>query len=456
MSEAPLLPEGGPVLVYGMAAAGLAVAKALIARGYEVRAADDAALPAARTEAAQALGLEVDVAPDADRLRHLLSGAAALAPTPGLPDRHPVFTAAAAAGAAVTGELDLATGWDSRPCVAITGTNGKTTVTTLVADMLSRSGISTVAAGNNELPLVSAIDDPGPKVFVVEASSFRLGHARSFRPTAGVWLNFAPDHLDVHASVEVYEAAKARLFAHQTPDDVAIVNVDDPVVARHGGAGRRVTFGTDADYTASAGHLHSPHGDLMAIADLPRALPHDISNSLAAAATALESGATTTGVRDALVAFRGLHHRVEPVGEWQDVQWFDDSKATTPHAVLAAVGGFASVVLLAGGRNKGVDLGALAAAAPHLRAVVALGEAADEVVAAFAPTGLPVVTAGDMDEAVRAAAGLARPGDAVVLSPGCASFDWYPGYAARGDDFARLVRLLHGPATLPDAPEASP
>jgi UDP-N-acetylmuramoylalanine--D-glutamate ligase len=171
---------------------------------------------------------------------------------------------------------------------------------------------------------------------------------------------------------------------------------------------------------------------------LPRALPHDCANALAAAAVAFAAGATTAECRAALAATQPLPHRVGLIAESAGIQWYDDSKATTPASVLAAVAGFPSVVLVAGGRNKGLDLGALAAAVPPVRAVVVIGEAAPELKAVFAQL-VPVTTAGSMDAAVEAAAGLARPGDAVMLSPGCASFDWYPSYAARGDHFASIV-----------------
>jgi UDP-N-acetylmuramoylalanine--D-glutamate ligase len=179
--------------------------------------------------------------------------------------------------------------------------------------------------------------------------------------------------------------------------------------------------------------------EVLAVADLPRALPHDIANGLAATATAQGGGATLEGARSALTSFSGLPHRVTPVGEAEGVSWFDDSKATAPHATVAAVSSFDSVVLIAGGRNKGLDLGELAGLAPRLRAVVAIGDAAHEVAEVF--DGLvPVVTAESMAEAVASARHAARPGDAVLLSPGCASFDWYGSYAERGDDFVRAVR----------------
>jgi UDP-N-acetylmuramoylalanine--D-glutamate ligase len=268
------------------------------------------------------------------------------------------------------------------------------------------------------------------------------------------WLNFAEDHLDVHASAQRYLDAKARIWADLGPDrGVAIANADDPVVmSRVNPRCRTLTFGIDddragarPDYRVESGVLRTDTGEpVLPVADLWRGLPHDLSNALAAAATALEGGGHLAGIREALAAFRGLPHRVQPIGTWRGVSWYDDSKATAPHATLAALRGFDSAVLIAGGRNKGLDLAVLASAAAHLRAVVAIGEAADEVEAAFAGVR-PVVVADSMADAVARAERLARDGDAVLLSPGCASFDWYHGYAARGDDFVACVRDLLGP-----------
>jgi UDP-N-acetylmuramoylalanine--D-glutamate ligase len=331
--------------------------------------------------------------------------------------------------------------------LAVTGTDGKTTVTTWATAMLTASGRSAVTAGNTEVPLVAAIDDPTVEVFVVEASSFRLAHTERFEPAAATWLNFAPDHLDAHSSLERYEAAKARIWRDQPADAVAVGNADDPVVAAHlaSAPARRVTFGTGAaDYRLDGDALVAPDGAVLARAgELARAFPHDLANALAAAATALAGGATRAGVRSALLGFGGLPHRVSMVGEAGGVRFYDDSKATAPHAVLAALRGFESVVLIAGGRNKGLDLGVLSAEAGRIRAVVAIGEAAGDVERAF--SGIrPVTVAGSMAEAVERAASLAEPGDVVLLSPGCASFDWYGSYAERGDDFTRCVRQLTG------------
>ncbi len=438
--------------VHGMGITNTAVARALVQRGRSVVLSDDgdavrldALAEQLREHATAQEQVQVLHASDGDQLARVLDEVDAVIPTPGLPERHALFAAAAASGVAVLSEFDLADAWDDRPVLAITGTNGKTTVTTLVDAMLDSSGVRSAAVGNTEVPLVAAIEDPATQVFVVEASSFRLAQSRRFRPRVATWLNLAEDHLDVHRSMEAYRLAKARIWADQGPDDVAVANADDPEVVASlrtdADAPSAVTFGlgAGADYHELDGVLRGPDGlELVEVAGLWSQLPHDRSNVLAAAATALAGGADLHGVRRALSEFRGLSHRVQLVGERDGVRWFDDSKATAPHATLAAVRGFDSVVLIAGGRNKGLDLGALAEVAGHVRAVVGIGEAAEQVVAAFPEH--PSAVAGSMSAAVQAAAGFARAGDVVLLSPACASFDWYRSYGERGDDFCAQVR----------------
>jgi UDP-N-acetylmuramoylalanine--D-glutamate ligase len=436
--------------VFGFGITGQAVARALVEHGVAVRAMDDRSSPALRATAAEQ-GIELIGSPDHATLRALLEETDAVFPSPGVPERHPVFSMADAAGLPVGSEFDLAALWDDRPCLAVTGTDGKTTVTMMVTAMLEASGIRAVSAGNVDVPLVAAIADPDVDVFVVEASSFRLARASAFRPRVATWLNVADDHQDVHTSTAGYQEAKARIWRNLTTDDLAVANADDAIVMSHAkGLPRLQTFGLGgadhADWHLADGRLRGPDGlDLIAAEELSRALPHDIANALAAAATAFAGGAEASAMRDALRAFRSLPHRVELVGEADGVRFYDDSKATAPHATLAAVAGFPSAVLIAGGRNKGLDLSALVEAAPHLRAVVAIGEAATEVAGAFAGQR-PVVIAASMDEAVAAARRLAEPGDAIVLSPACASFDWYASYAERGDDFQRAVHALLGTA----------
>ncbi len=443
-ARGPEAPTGVPrrPLIVGYGVAGQALTRALVVRGSTPQVVDDHPSDEALA-AAESAGVTVIAAPTDEQLEALLGGADAVLPSPGVPDDHRALALAEDAGLPVLSEYDLARLWDRRPVVAITGTNGKTTVTMLVTAMLEASGRHARGVGNLEVPLVAAIDDPSVDVFVVEASSFQLGHTQRFEPAVATWLNFAPDHLDVHASIDAYERAKARIWADLGEDSVQVANAADAVVVAHLADGaRRVTFGSgpDADFRLDGDDLVTPDGDvIVARRELARDLPHDLDNALAATATALAAGASLDGVRAALRDFRGLPHRVELVGEWCGVRWYDDSKATAPHATEAAVSGFDSVVLIAGGRNKGIDLTPLARLAPNLRAVVAIGEASAEVAEAFAGL-VPVVGArDDMAQAVEAAASLAQDGDVVLLSPGCASFDWYRGYHERGEDFHRQV-----------------
>jgi UDP-N-acetylmuramoylalanine--D-glutamate ligase len=286
-------------------------------------------------------------------------------------------------------------------------------------------------------------------VIVVEVSSFQLAFTEHFRPRVAVWLNVAENHLDWHPTVAHYIESKSRVWANQRDRDVAVANAEDPVVmaAASSAPGPVITFGqTEGSYRVENRALVAPTGErIVGVDELPRAFPHDLVNALAACAAALPGGATLQGCRLALRRFAGLPHRLELVGESGGVRYLDDSKATTPAAVLAALSGLDSVVLIAGGRNKGLQLSSLREGADRVRAVVAIGEAVPQVEAAFAEA-LPVVTATSMDEAVALASDLARPGDAVLLSPGCASFDWYASYAERGDDFARAVRSRTGGA----------
>jgi UDP-N-acetylmuramoylalanine--D-glutamate ligase len=436
-------------LVVGFGVTGRAVTRALRARGHDVVVVDDHPSAEGRA-AAESWVVDLIDAPSRAQLDELARAADAVLPSPGVPDAHAVFDVARRAGVPIMSEFDLARAWDDRPLLAVTGTDGKTTVTTMVTDMLTRSGRRARAVGNTEVPLVEAIDDIDVDLFVVEASSFRLGHTARFEPAVATWLNFAPDHLDGHRSLDDYEASKARIWADLGPDrGVAVANRDDPVVMRHVRREvRTVTFGVDepGDLRVDDGRLRAgDDAELVGVGELPRSMPHDVSNALAASATALEGGATLDGVRATLRTFAGLAHRVSLVGSWDGVSWFDDSKATTPQATLAAVRGLGRtgrVVLLAGGLNKGLDLAALATVADRVRGVVAIGAAAGEVQEAFAGHA-PVVVADSMVDAVDAAARFAQPGDDVVLSPACASFDWYTDYAARGDDFADAVRRRH-------------
>jgi UDP-N-acetylmuramoylalanine--D-glutamate ligase len=430
-------------LVIGLGIAGEAAARRMAERGWAVTVAEDRPSEASRARAAALPAITVVDRPDADTLAALVDAAEVVVPSPGVPVAHEGIARAIARGVPVWSEFELVSRWGSAPMVAITGTNGKTTVTTLVASMLTASGLRTVAAGNTDIPLVEVIDDD-LDVVVVEASSFRLEFTETFRPAVGVWLNLAEDHLDWHPSMTAYADAKARIWQAQQAADVAVANAEDPVVMRYArkARSRLTTFGLGVgEWRVEAGQLAGPDGAILPVDALWRSLPHDCTNALAASAAALAAGASVDGVRRALQEFRGLPHRLVLVGDHGGVRFYDDSKATDPHATLAALRSFPSSVLIAGGRNKGLDLSVLSAEAGRVRAVVAIGEAADEIVAAFADA-VPVRVAGSMDEAVRAARDLAVDGDAVLLSPACASFDWYRSYGERGDDFTRAVQAL--------------
>ena len=440
--------EFSRALVAGLGVAGEAVARCLIDHGVAVIAIDDSTGDRIRHRAA-ALGVELVDTSVPGGIDTLLDAVDVVFPSPGLPEDHPVTMAARARGVRILSEFDLARLLDDRPIVAITGTDGKTTVTTLVTRMLEASGVRAIACGNTETPLIAAIADPGWQVFVVEASSFRLATTERFEPTVAVWLNFAPDHLDAHVSLDSYEAAKARIWRDMDASSgLAVVNIADPVVmANVDPRLRTVTFGGEgsgADATVRDGALVLPGGaPLLDVVEMPRSFPHDIDNALAASVAAQAAGAHPDGIRAVLRTFSGLAHRIAFVAERDGIRWYDDSKATTPHAALTAVSAFDSVVLLAGGRNKGLDLSVLASAVPPIRAVVAIGEAAAEVAEAFAGRCPVAVVETDLDDAVHRARELADVGDAVVLSPGCTSFDWFESYAQRGDEFAvSVLRML--------------
>ena len=433
----------------GLAITNEAVVRQVQARGGTVVVLDDRPSDVSRRRALD-LGVELQATADVD-VDVLLGAVDVVLPSPGVAIDHPVIAAATAADVPVWSEFELAARWDERPIVAVTGTNGKTTVTELITMMLAEAGRAVVAAGNNDLPLVDALDRADVELFVVEASSFRLQFTERFRASVAVWLNLSPDHLDWHPTLDHYAEAKFRIWANQRPDDVALANADDPAVLEWSRQApstvRTFGFGEGADYRVADDALRAPDGSVIAEVDrLPRRLPHDLSNALAAAAASLEAGAPVAAVRAVLERFEGLPHRVQLVGDAGGVRWYDDSKATTPASVVAGVSGFDSAVLIAGGKNKGLDLGVLRELAPRLRAVVAIGEAAPLVAAAFEGAA-DVRTAASMDEAVAVAAAVAEPGDAVVLSPGCASYDWYRNYGERGDDFARAVRERIGLAS---------
>jgi len=434
-------------LVFGLGVAGLAVANALHERGESVILADDEATKLHK-DFARALNCEFIDATDEVAVVSTLKRITRLAPAPGISESHHLMATARQMGLTISSELELAYNIEElrtggpRPMLGITGTDGKTTTTLLTAAMLHAAGHKSLAVGNTETPLIAALNTD-TQVFAVECSSFRLANCENFRTRASVWLNLAPDHLDWHANMVSYTSAKAQMWAHTRAGDVAVAPVDDAQILHvaHESTARTVTFGaTHGDYHAQDGRLNSPHGSIMNIADMKRAMPHDITNALAAAAISIESGLVEPShVARALSEFDNAPHRIEYVETIDGVQWFNDSKATSPHASAVAIKSFQNIVLIAGGRNKGLDLQELANQPKRVKAVVAIGDDAPEIEKAFDGV-CRVVRGGSMQEAVRLARTLAVSGDVVLLSPACTSYDWYNNYMERGEDFMQCVR----------------
>lgn len=439
-------------LVFGLAIAGQAVARELVRRGESVVLADDAVTDLHQAFSKQ-IGMPLVALTSSSEIQQVLNSVARVAPAPGIPEGHPVIVAARELGVEICSELEIAYRYERdspsepRPMVGITGTDGKTTTTMMTAAILESAGLRTMAVGNTDVPLISALNTDA-RAFAVECSSFRLAHTQQFRMCASAWLNFAPDHLDWHPNLNDYFEAKAKMWAHCVEGDVAVAPFDDLriIKAAQASNARIVTFGiTGGDYHSFDGWLCGPMGRIMPISEMGRSLPHDVSNALAAIAVCLEAGlANVADVASALQSFKNAPHRIQFVGEKGGVRWFNDSKATSPHAVSVALNSFENIVLIAGGKNKGLDLSALAEQPSRMRAVVAIGDASDEIAHAF--TGVcEIKRATSMQEAVNMADSIAQDGDVVLLSPGCTSYDWYANYGQRGEDFMKCVgKLLTG------------
>jgi UDP-N-acetylmuramoylalanine--D-glutamate ligase len=435
-------------LVLGAGRTGQAVARAFAARGVNVRLAD------IRPREALALdgiprGVEIRVGEDGEQL---LAGMDLVVPSPGVPSGARLLAAARARGVPVRSEIEVAAALLDCPILAVTGTNGKSTTTTLVGLAFERAGRRTFTGGNLGTPLIAALERP-PEVAVVEISSFQLEWVDQFRPAVGCLLNLSPDHLDRHGSFAAYRAAKARLFAAQTPDDFAVLNREDrPTWDLAGGlAARVVSFGLEP---VPRGAFAAEGGVVLRLPDHPEERyplvrtrlvgRHNVENILAAVAVARLGGAPPEAVQAAIDAIEPLPHRLAFVRERGGVRWFDDSKATNVGAAAKSLESFAGrVILLAGGVGKGGGYELLArAAAGKVRVVLLFGRSRDEMAIALAADGVPVERVETLEAAVGAAAATATPGDTVLLAPACASFDMFSDYAARGRAFRAAVEAL--------------
>lgn len=374
--------------------------------------------------------------------------------SPGVPPDEPHLVAARSRGVEVIGEIELAFRWLRGRVIAITGTKGKSTTTTLLGRMIAADGRPVLVGGNIGVPLSLQVDDSTPETLhAVEVSSFQLEMTTTFRPWIALWLNLADDHLDRHPSVEAYAAAKARIFANQHATDWAVVNLDDPVVMAQseGIAATRVGFSP----FGSAANGFSVYGDwivrrtgtatehVLPVSAVELKGRHMLGNVVAAVAAASVAGISTHAMRASLEGFHGLEHVMEPAGRIGGVSFINDSKATNVEAARRSIESFdGRVVTLLGGHFKGGDFRDLRdAVTSRGRAVVAMGEAAPLVREALADL-VPVIDAGSMREAVERGYEAARPDGVVLLAPACASFDWFRDYAERGRVFKEEVARL--------------
>ena len=437
------------MVVVGAARSGIAAAELLASRGARVM------LTEARPSFDQAprlreQGIDLELA---GHRPATLAAADLIVASPGVALDQPVFDDARRRGVEIIGELELAWRWLKGPVIAITGTKGKSTTTTLVGRMLTSAGRDVLVGGNIGVPLSAQVQASTERtVHVVEASSFQLETTTTFRPWIALWLNFADDHLDRHPTVDDYAAAKARIFANQTADDWAVVNADDAtVVAKSTGiAARRIEFAPSGRIPAG----FVVDGDWIVrrtAAGVERLVPtaavelagrHMLDNVVAATAVATVAGVPPAAMVNALKGFRGLEHVMEPVGRIGDVSFVNDSKATNVEAARRSIESFDNVVAIIGGRFKGGNLRELREVlASHGRGVVAIGEAAPLVRDALSGV-VPVIDAGSMAEAVERGHAAAAPDGVVLLAPACASFDWFRDYAERGRTFKEAVLEL--------------
>lgn len=445
--------EWRKALVYGLGASGSSAARLLNRQGVEVVAVDRRERDQLDLgELDRTAGVELQLGSEPMTLP---AGVDGIVVSPGVPVDRPLLTSARAAGVPVIGEIELASIFLDGEILAITGSNGKSTTTALTGALLESAGFDVEVCGNIGVPLSSRLDGPPGRVFVVEVSSFQLESVATLHPRVAALLNLSPDHLDRHGSFQRYLEAKTRIFARQTPIDIAVLNADDPWVRDVGVVARRRQFSrravpADGCYVDGETVVEvDPNGgslELFECGEVPLVGDHNLENAMAAALMARSIGAGSEGFASALSEFRGLPHRMELVAEIDGVSWLNDSKGTNVGATLKSLAGFdeRTVHLILGGRAKGADLSALAGeVARKASRVYLIGEAAESIGSILLP-GVAHEYSGDLEHAVRSAAARALEGETVLLSPACASFDQYDSFAHRGEHFRDLVQSLLG------------
>ena len=445
--------SGKNAMVIGLGLSGLAVVRFLADRGAHVRVNDkrDAAALGASASDAAALGAELVLGAHPD---DAFEGLDLIVVSPGVPPL-PQLEAAEARGVEVVSEIELAARFIEAPIVAITGTNGKSTVTTLIGQMCDRLDRPMFVGGNLGQPMIEAVGTDAASqggIVVVELSSFQLERVSEMKAHVAVLLNVTPDHLDRYPSFDAYAKAKARIFERQGADDFAVLPADAPhlrELAQDGG--KIVLFGgingevriLDGSLVDSGGALRVPTSELRLRGT------HNLSNVCAAALGARLMGVDAEDIAAVLREFDGLPHRMQYLRTVEGVEYIDDSKATNVGAAVASIQGLAGsegkIVLIAGGVDKGGSYQPLRDRMIEAgRAIVVLGEAAPLLERAFAGSAVELRRAKSMDDAVIKASSLAQPGDTVLLAPACSSFDMFRSYAERGDVFQQAVRTLGG------------
>ena len=435
--------RGKRAVVAGAARSGIAAAQLLVRRGATVTLSEmRESLPDAAELEAAGIALELGGHRDAT-----FAAADLIVLSPGVPVNQPAVMAARAAGAEVIGELELASRWLAGRIVAITGTKGKSTTTTLAGRMLEAGGHKVLVGGNIGNALSAQVDaSTADTIHVVEASSFQLETIEAFHPWIAVLLNFSPDHLDRHASVEEYARAKARIFENQSATDWSVLNADDPATLRLADQARSqqlmlsmsnpLTEGVVLEGGAIVRRTKSASTPLVPLTSVRLLGRHLLVDVMAASAIAALAGVEPGAMQTAVEGFSGLEHALEPVSHIAGVQFVNDSKATNIEAARQSVQSFGEgLVVILGGRFKGGDFADLAAPLAQRRAtVIAIGESRERIVAALAKD-VTVHQAADMAAAVRQAFTAAAPGGTVLLAPACSSFDMFRDYAERGRVF---------------------
>lgn len=443
------------VVVVGMARSGLAAAALLRRHGARVIVTDREQGEKIREAEAELARLGAEVQTGGHR-EEILEGAALVVLSPGVPANLPFIQAARERNLPIVSELELGFWACAGRCAAITGTNGKTTTVNLLHRMLLDSGIPSVLAGNVGIPFSALAETvPAEGVAVLEVSSFQLETIREFRPRVAAILNITPDHLDRYPSMQAYIEAKARVMKNQSSKDILILNGEDkytPLLATQA-PGRVITFsrrrppeieGTWVEKGKICYRLFGlGQGELMLADELYIPGPHNLENALAAAAVALSLGASPKSLANTLRQFKGVAHRLEWVGTVDNVKYVNDSKGTNVDAVIKALQSYNTpIVLILGGRDKQGDFAQLNELLKEkTRAVVVIGEAA-EVIAKQIQDSAVLLRQKDLVSGLRTAAQAAKPGDVVLLSPGCASYDQFKNYEERGDLFRAEVKRM--------------